>query len=392
MAESQHAFNYAEPQEAAIRKSLTEPRLGKYLARGGFQFPFAMQWYLWNARLAKAFQFPLQVAEVTVRNAIVEHLRLTGAPAEWAFDKATVDRLEQRDAGIRENLNRSKRQLLWKALSDLEFEAVKAIPETEDIPEFGRIGTHDVVANMSLDFWVRLLGPQFEPDWQRTLRAVFPNANLQVSRRSIWRSAMRIKDFRNRVAHHEPVFHLADLQDLHSEMIQLTGLRCATTKAWLQHFSTFQAVFRQAPAGTRQPWDEPIGPMLHAVLEVTDASAPLKNIIGPLSAPGTWGLLRQNGQITVFGTPEIARWLAAWTELGVADLEEPLSVVLERSEPRHRTFAVPPATTVAEAGARFFARNVPTKVKPTALLVTSDGSVDGQPIGILFKDDIRTRR
>ncbi|TPK66330.1 hypothetical protein FJ546_06025 [Mesorhizobium sp. B2-4-19] len=392
MAESQEAFDYAEPHEAAIRKALTDPRLWKYNSRSGHQFPFTMQWYLWNARLAKAFQFPLQVLEVTIRNAIVDHLRLRGAPAEWAFDKETIDRLERCDAGIRELLNKSKRQLLSKALPEWQYATVKALPDTQDITSYGRIGTNDVIANMSFDFWARLLGSKFERDWQLTLRTVFPNADLIESRRSIWSGVKRVKELRNRVAHHEPIFQLADLQEIHAEILRLTGLRCTTTKTWLQHFSTFQSAFKQMPGTWKAPGDQPIDDMLHPVLEATDPSVAIREILGPLSNPDTWGIVRQNGQIALFGHADIARWVASWADLGIIDLDAPLTEMLERAAPRHRTIAVTSGTTVSEAGARFFERNVPSKSKPTAMLVTSDGTASGNPIGILLKENLRARR
>jgi hypothetical protein len=391
MAESQSAFDYAHAQEAAIRKSLTKPRLGKYLTRSGHKFHFTMQWYLWNARLAKAFQYPLQVLEVTLRNAVVEHLHRGGAPEEWAFDQPTIDRLEKSDPGIRDLLNKSKRQLLSKTLPRREVTQLRAIPDAQDIASYGRITTNDVIANMSFDFWARLLGPQFESEWHGTVHTVFSN-DPRVTRRSIWSGVMRIKDFRNRVAHHEPIFQLADLQDIHAEILRLTGLRCTTTKTWLQHFSTFQSVFKQMPGTWKAPGDQSINGMLHPVLEATDPSVAIREILGPLSNSDTWGILRQNGEITLFGQPDIARWLASWTDQGIVDLDAPLTQMIERAGSRHRTIAVTSGTTVSEAGARFFERNVPSKSKPTAMLVTSDGTATGKPIGILLKEDLRGRR
>ncbi|KRB31505.1 Abi family protein [Mesorhizobium sp. Root172] len=391
MAESQYAFDYAQSQEAAIRKSLTEPRLGKYLNRSGHQFHFTMQWYLWNARLAKAFQYPLQVLEVTLRNAVVEHLHLGGAPAEWAFDQTTIDRLEKCDPGIRELLNKSKRQLLSKTMPAWEVSQLWAIPDTQHIASYGRITTNDVIANMSFEFWARLLGPKFDSQWHGTVHTVFPNDST-VSRRSIWSGVMRIKDFRNRVAHHEPIFQLADLQEIYAEILRLTGLRCTTTKTWLQHFSTCQSVFKQMPGTWKAPGDQPIDGMLHPVLEATDPSVAIREILGPLSNSDTWGIVRQNGEITLFGHTDIARWVASWADQGIVDLDAPLTEMLERAAPRHRTIAVASSMTVSEAGARFFERNVPSKSKPTAMLVTSDGTVTGEPVGILLREDLRARR
>ena len=70
MAESQVPFPYLPAQMQAIRASISEPRFATYLAKGGNHDEYAMALYLYNARVAKAFLYPLNVAEVTLRNAV----------------------------------------------------------------------------------------------------------------------------------------------------------------------------------------------------------------------------------------------------------------------------------------------------------------------------------
>jgi hypothetical protein len=70
MAESQVPYPYQQAQLQAIRVSISEPRFATYLAKGGNHEAYAMALYLYNARVAKAFLYPLNVAEVTLRNAV----------------------------------------------------------------------------------------------------------------------------------------------------------------------------------------------------------------------------------------------------------------------------------------------------------------------------------
>ena len=67
MAQSQVPFTYLNDGQEIINH-LSDKRFGTYLQRAGFNKDYAFELYLYNARLAKAFLFPLQILEVTVRN------------------------------------------------------------------------------------------------------------------------------------------------------------------------------------------------------------------------------------------------------------------------------------------------------------------------------------
>ena len=80
MAESQAHFVYDAQTLAGLDATLSASRLKSYLKATNQDREMAIKMYLWNARMAKAFLFPLQVAEVTTRNAIHSSLsRLFGS-------------------------------------------------------------------------------------------------------------------------------------------------------------------------------------------------------------------------------------------------------------------------------------------------------------------------
>ncbi|RWL98398.1 MAG: hypothetical protein EOR68_15055 [Mesorhizobium sp.] len=391
MAESQHAFDYGSA-EVGIRRALTEPRLGKYLKQGGFEFPYTMQWYLWNARLAKAFQFPLHALEVTLRNAVHEHIVLTGGPEDWPFDTTWISAQEAVGSGIREALNRSKRQLLKRKMTDREYTASVEEVSHLDVPAFGKLNRHDVLANMSLEFWVRLLDYPYERAWQLSLRRVFPNADLSDTRRHLCNIVRRIKDFRNRVAHHEPIFHRTDLQELHADMIKVIGMRCGLTKSWVQHHSTFHAIHSDRPSRDGLSALDSVPSIVRAVVRVADPAARLKELLPELAAAeASWAVVEVDGGLSAVGSDDILKWLATGSQIGIADLEQTIAKVIANAASAHRVEPVSPDITLSEAGAKFFARNVPSKKKPTLLVLTSDGTPAGQPLGVLLKNDVRIR-
>lgn len=63
-----------------------------------------------------------------------------------------------------------------------------------------------VIAELTLYFWKRLYGPEYEQSlWRTTLKRTFPDKKL--SRAMIATQLERIYQSRNRLAHHEPVLH-----------------------------------------------------------------------------------------------------------------------------------------------------------------------------------------
>lgn len=74
MAESQVPYPYTEDNHSII-SSLSEARFAPYLKNAGFNQHYAFSLYLYNARLSKAFLYPLHILEVTLRNRIDQRAR-----------------------------------------------------------------------------------------------------------------------------------------------------------------------------------------------------------------------------------------------------------------------------------------------------------------------------
>ncbi|TCI00852.1 hypothetical protein EJV46_00900 [Roseococcus sp. SYP-B2431] len=221
MAESQVPYSNLPHQIAAIRASLSEPRFSTYLAKGGGDEGYAIALYLYNARVAKAFMYPLGVVEVTLRNAIDALLVAQHGPA-WQLEPSFRDSV-----------------LMPDGLSALDTAIRRAgVQPTRD----------HVVAELTFDFWSNLLRPEYGSLWRTSLNVVFPNLVRGTTRHQIQAKAREINRFRNRVAHHEPVLDL-NITDIHAKIVELAGLRCAETAAWLRHHSTVGIVTRTRPRG-----------------------------------------------------------------------------------------------------------------------------------------------
>jgi hypothetical protein len=219
MAESQVPFPYLPAQMQAIRASISEPRFATYLAKGGNHDEYAMALYLYNARVAKAFLYPLNVAEVTLRNA-VDGILVGRFGVSW-----------HQDATFR------NQTLTADGLATLD----KAIQRA------GANAPRDqVVATLTFDFWSNLFRPEYGALWRTTVNIAFPHLKHGETRQEIQNLVRPINVFRNRVAHHEPVLDL-NVTDIHAKIVRLIELRCTETATWMKHYSTLSTVVRSRP-------------------------------------------------------------------------------------------------------------------------------------------------
>ncbi|MER8395176.1 Abi family protein [Mesorhizobium sp. M1340] len=219
MAESQVPYLYSQATMQAIRASISEPRFATYLSKGGNHEEYALALYLFNARVAKAFLYPINVAEVTLRNAV---------------DEILVSKFQQnwhQDAAFRDHT------LTPEGLWTLD----KAIQRA------GQNASRDqIVATLTFDFWSNLFRSEYGPLWRTTVNLAFPHLQHGESRQDIQNLVRPINTFRNRVAHHEPILDM-NITDIYAKIIRLTELRCKETAKWMRHHSTLSAVVRTRP-------------------------------------------------------------------------------------------------------------------------------------------------
>lgn len=219
MAESQIPFPYAEADLDALKASLSTARFETYLNKAGRSEPFAFALYLYNARLAKAFLYPLNVLEVTIRNAIDESLVALYGP-DWPRADAFV-------IGV---LSEDGRRALAKA-----FERAGAMAPKDQI-----------VATLTFDFWSNFFKPEYGDFWRTRLRIVLPHLPAGETRRTVQQAVREINRFRNRIAHHEPILDL-NAGDIMAKIKALVGHRCPRTLDWMRHHTTVNTVLRTRP-------------------------------------------------------------------------------------------------------------------------------------------------
>ena len=179
----------------------------------------ALQLHAWNTAIGAALYGPLQSLEITLRNAINCQL-ISKFGVLWyermngVLDTVALDRI----ARAREELQRAG----------------------------CNVSASQIVAKLPFGFWVSLTGrggPRNDRSksnyemmlWRPALRLAFPYCD-SLSRNDVYKSLNRLRDLRNRIAHHEPVF-TRNLEKEHEEILKLVGWICPEMEGLIKQHS-----------------------------------------------------------------------------------------------------------------------------------------------------------
>ena len=212
-------FVYSDAMMHGLVSTITSERFATYLRSAGDELS-AIQLYAWNAAVSAAFYGPLQTLEVTLRNA-VHHVMAANHGPFW-FDQGRLLRNFEANA-------------VSKAKERIQRLGVQFTP--------GR-----VVAELSFGFWVALFANVYDTSlWRADLHRIFrPRVK---ERQNLHGSLDRLRTLRNRVAHHEPIFH-RNLSDDYSRIRDILGLLSASSLDWLDHHSRVLDVLGTQPKNT----------------------------------------------------------------------------------------------------------------------------------------------
>ena len=153
--------------------------------------------YAWNIALSESLYPALNGVEIALRNAIQ-------SAAENYFGNA-----------------------LWFTgrLRGQEEDQVNKLRNKIDPSGVKPLTAGDFVSGLSLGFWVDLFKRSYDQIlWPWLLRQVFPYApRRQGSRDGLYQRLNRIRRLRNRVFHHEPIWHWHDLPEHHRVILETIG-------------------------------------------------------------------------------------------------------------------------------------------------------------------------
>ena len=297
-----------------------------------------------------------------------EHLRSTTGKVDWAADAAFLRSLMATNAEAANSITKARERLMRDG---------------------GGSSTDDIVAKLSFEFWISMLGPQHDGEWQTSLRSVFRHLDPQASRKKLRAEALEIGNLRNRIAHHEPILHLADLKERYERIIGLIRCRCPITARWARDHATFLPTLFAEPKASRKPPGQALAGMALAPVPILDPEATMADVLMAMKGrKRDFGLARLHGESLILTGDDVIAWLRTRIEAGLVDLETPRLKDLERDAFRSRVAFVAPDATSGEAMSLFLARNGSPSTKPDIIVVTDTGDGSGAPLGVVFKPDV----
>ncbi len=179
-----------------IREAISSDRIASYLLRLNQNELQAYGAYAWNVALCESLYIALHGIEITLRNGINDAAVAEFGDLEWYL----ADR------------NPKRAQTVKDATSTLQVKQKPLIPG-------------NYIAEFTFGFWIGLYNRKNQHGpWQRVLVSPFKHApKKRRSLSTLLPRLERIRRLRNRVFHHEPIWHWQKLPSLHSEIIETIG-------------------------------------------------------------------------------------------------------------------------------------------------------------------------
>ena len=170
-------MNYSDYETA-----ISSVRLNKYKLACGGDTNKAINLYRYNIRLGQKFYGLLNIFEVVLRNAIDRHYREYFNNVDWIEEQL-------RPGGMLHMY--TQRETVQKCIDSLVQQ--------------GKYSQDRLVSLVSLGFWTYMFTKvPFRLGGQNLLK-IFPNRYPGMGQKAIYKEMLQIKDFRNKIAHHDGI-------------------------------------------------------------------------------------------------------------------------------------------------------------------------------------------
>jgi hypothetical protein len=162
------------------QKLYSVPRINKYARACGGNKRKTMQLYRLNLRLCQKFYGVLNIFEVVLRNAVNDHYATYFTDSDWIVNQAKAGGLyahEQDEIRITAN----------------------------DYKKRGIYNNDKMVSALTFGYWTHLFSKKRYKLGGKTLLKIFPKKAKGLNQADVYEDLTHIREFRNRIAHHEPI-------------------------------------------------------------------------------------------------------------------------------------------------------------------------------------------
>lgn len=210
---------------------LSGPRFATYLQSTNRDREHALKLYRWNMAVSAAFAIPLHLLEISCRNGIVDGIEAIHGSA-WPWTQGFLLTLPNPTDHHKFNPRRELQKCARRHRT-----------------------AGKVVAEIKFAFWERiLLNGQQQIIWKSQFDRCFPGSPAEdpssIRREDLRREIERIRTFRNRVAHHEPIFSRR-LEDDFKRILKVVHWRNPTAADWLQSIETVSDLLEKRPQSAK---------------------------------------------------------------------------------------------------------------------------------------------
>lgn len=156
------------------------PRMRKYVNACSGDKQMTMQLYRYNLRLCQKFYGVLNIFEVVLRNAINQHYIDYYSDSEWIENQAKSGGLFAHEQ------------------DEIQTIAI-------DYKNRGVYNNDKMVSALTFGYWTKLFSKKRYKLGGKSLLKIFPNKVKGKNQADIYLDLTHIREFRNRIAHHEPI-------------------------------------------------------------------------------------------------------------------------------------------------------------------------------------------
>lgn len=220
---------------AKLEYYLSQPRLQRFLRASGNSKERAKSLYKANLRVSQAFYPILNLFEVFLRNTLDHHISSHFSNPNWIITEKSGFMSDPSLAGSRYFL----RESIQKAEDTIHRKG-------------GSISAGKVIAEQSFGFWTSL----FETHHYRLIGGSpihsFPYKPAHVNRNAINQHLDRLRKFRNRIYHNEPIcfnglsIDFSKAQENHNQICLLLEWIDPSLTAYVQNFDGIQSEIENA--------------------------------------------------------------------------------------------------------------------------------------------------
>lgn len=211
-----HASKFSDQ----LRRAISHERLDAYRQRGTSNDDAELfAHYAWNMALSESLYTPLQCLEVNLRNSVHDAATVHFKTDTW-FDLPGV--------------------LYPQEINKIQ-EAKGTLGKGKKPLDSGRI-----IPELTFGFWTSLFDVRYEKIlWPWLLKPVVPNMPRHIRiRKNLSKRLNRVRTLRNRIFHHEPIWHWRDLQSQHTDILEAITWVNPAMRVFVEQFDRFEVIYK----------------------------------------------------------------------------------------------------------------------------------------------------